>query len=413
MNMTIETKDLIECMADAIDLINPEIHHHHRRVICVAHYLGEQMGLPANQMENLTIAAAVHDIGALTRKSQQSIFRFEDNDSAHAVYGSNLLDVFPPFHHVAPIVLHHHAHWPAVRSAMSTGENVPLESQILHLADRLSVLIGEDFTLTKAGSIASRITEKSGTWFKPDLVAAFNMVAKKESFWLDTKDAMANRIIKRNLVRNLQLTSESLQSLGRMFRQMIDFRSSYTAAHSASVAIIAAVLADKMGFSEEECQMMHVAGDCHDIGKLAVPESVLDKGGTLLPEEYAVIRSHTYYTDRLLSAIPEFDSIRVWGALHHERMNGYGYPFKYSSAQIPMGSRIMAVADVFTATTEDRPYREGMQPGEALQVVTNMVGSGMLDPRVVHTLDGNFDEIMGYRAEAQQQALSDFKAFYS
>ncbi|MBP7402569.1 MAG: HD domain-containing protein [Clostridia bacterium] len=411
MNVTLETKDLVECIADAIDLISPDIQHHHRRVICIAHELGEKMGLPANQMENLTIAAAMHDIGASTRKAQESVFRFEDNDEGHARSGSDLLGVFRPFTHVAPIVRHHHTHWPQARGLATRGETVPVESQILHLADRLSVLIKPDFSLTRVPALTTRIMEKSGAWFQPDVAAAFQSISKRESFWLDARDGVASRILTRTLVRNLSLADEELRSLGRMFRMLIDFRSSYTAAHSAGVAAIACALADRMGFSEDECVMMQLAGELHDIGKLAVPESVLDKNGILLPEEYAAVRSHTYYTDRLLSSIPAFDSVRVWSALHHERLNGFGYPFKYNSAQIPMGSRIMAVADVFTAVTEDRPYREGIKPDEAAEVITNMVGSGGLDPKAVHTMVMNFDEINAIRLEAQQQARTEYAAF--
>jgi len=98
--------------------------------------------------------------------------------------------------------------------------------------------------------------------------------------------------------------------------------------------------------------------------------------------------------------------------LHHEKLNGKGYPFKFKANQIPLGSRIMAVADVFTAITEDRPYRKGMEGIEVLKVLENMVTSGSLDKRVVNALIDNYKVIDSKRCEEQIKALQEYHEFY-
>jgi HD-GYP domain-containing protein (c-di-GMP phosphodiesterase class II) len=147
--------------------------------------------------------------------------------------------------------------------------------------------------------------------------------------------------------------------------------------------------------------MMRIAGFLHDLGKLAVPTEILEKPGKLTPEEFTVIRSHTYYTYRILDTLDDFDTINTWGAFHHERLNGKGYPFHHTGDVLSLGSRIMCVADVFTAITENRPYRAGMSLSDALTVLRTMAGSNSLDPEIVSLLTNNTSDINTARIAAQ------------
>ncbi len=147
---------------------------------------------------------------------------------------------------------------------------------------------------------------------------------------------------------------------------------------------------------------MYVAGRLHDLGKLAVNDRILEKDGKLEPNEFAVIKSHTYYTARLMENIPEFSTIREWASYHHERLDGKGYPFGLGAAELNLGARIMAVADVFTAIKEDRPYRDGKTDDAAIKVLRSMAGP-TLDPRLVQLLIENFEEVDTLRIAAQTE----------
>lgn len=405
MNKIIQIIDLVESIADAIDLISPEVNNHHRRVTCIASYLGKECALSSNQQENLITAAAVHDIGALTSELYRSALEFDEDDTRHALIGAKMIREFLPMHHIAPIIKYHHSPWQE-----RTDEKIPLESRIIHLADRIAVLVTSNFHLGKVDAITRRITDRSGTSFQPDLVSVFMEVAKREAFWLDVKDALVQPMLSISLARNFNLQEQEIKALGQLYSQMIDFRSRFTVTHSSGVAATATSLARLLGFSANECTMMQLAGDLHDLGKLVIPESILNKRGRLTPEEYNIIRSHTYYTNRLLLNIRAFDTIRVWAALHHERLNGNGYPFHYNAEQIPLGSRIMAVADVFTAITEDRPYRQGMSNSEVRNVLSNMVLAESLDKRVVEALFENYEEINRSRQYEQKIAIEKYKS---
>jgi len=204
---------------------------------------------------------------------------------------------------------------------------------------------------------------------------------------------------------------KEFMNLGRVFSHIIDFRSSFTATHSAGVAASAEALDRLTGFSERESQMMRIAGYLHDLGELGVPAEILEKSSKLTEEEFNVIRSHTFYTFLALESIRDFNLINAWASFHHERLDGNGYPFHHNRENLSLGSRIMAVADVFTAITEDRPYRKGMTKYSVLQVIQQMVKTGALDPMVVSTLIQHFDDVNSTRTTAQDIASKEYQEF--
>ena len=124
--------------------------------------------------------------------------------------------------------------------------------------------------------------------------------------------------------------------------QIIDFRSAFTASHSIGVAESAQLLSKKLGFNKLEARMMYLAGLLHDIGKLSVPISILEKKGPLNNTEFNVIKKHTYYSYRIMSNIKGIESINQWASFHHEKLDGTGYPFAIKGSNLDLGSRIMA-----------------------------------------------------------------------
>ncbi|NLN49038.1 MAG: HD domain-containing protein [Clostridiales bacterium] len=127
--------------------------------------------------------------------------------------------------------------------------------------------------------------------------------------------------------------------------------------------------------------------------------------------EYKQIRTHTYYTYNLLSSINQFQTINEWASFHHEKLDGKGYPFRIKGERLSLGSRIMAVADVFTAITENRPYRLGMTKEETERILLNLVKSNAIDGGVVDILLQNFEEINRTRILAQKEAKKHYEKF--
>ncbi|NLA87275.1 MAG: HD domain-containing protein [Clostridiales bacterium] len=268
----------------------------------------------------------------------------------------------------------------------------------------------EENIIGQVNNINRNITEKSGGVFEPHLADAYMDISSKEYIWLDTTFEPLMSIMPNMMsFDTLELTIDEVVDLTKVFAQIIDFRSPFTAKHSSGVAAVAEKLAEMIGFSENECKMMLIAGYLHDLGKLAVGQEILENPGKLNLEEFHIIRSHTFYTYRTLQTIKEFETINLWASLHHERLNGEGYPFHYKAENIPLGSRIMAVADIFTAITEDRPYRRGMSQASAIDVMSGLIESESICPLVFSVVADNYEALNHIRDKAQEAASTEYQ----
>ncbi len=166
------------------------------------------------------------------------------------------------------------------------------------------------------------------------------------------------------------------------------------------------------GMPEPECWQIRVAGYLHDVGKLAIPKEIIEKGGKLNEEEFNTLKSHPYHTFRTLENIKGLEVINEWASFHHERLDGSGYPFCLKSKELSLGSRIVSIADVFTAIMEDRPYRPGMAPERALEVLKKDASEKSLDWGLVELLEENFDVLNTMRKDSQVEELKEFQEFY-
>jgi putative nucleotidyltransferase with HDIG domain len=140
----------------------------------------------------------------------------------------------------------------------------------------------------------------------------------------------------------------------------LDARDRYTAGHSAAVAVYSRDIAERMGVSEEEQQLVHLCGLVHDIGKVGLPPGLLEKAGALTLEERRQMEQHSVIGERILSKVDDYADIARIVRHHHERVDGLGYPDNLRKDEIPLLSRIIAVADAYNAMTSDRPYRDAM-----------------------------------------------------
>ena len=396
--------DIVLSVSRALDLLSPEISDHHHRVAYVASRLAAATGVDPLERRNIVVAGALHDVGAVSLVSRLSLLDYSlagykktshhpllDNIHQHGFDGYALLQGFKPFAAAAEAVRFHHVEWNHGRGAAFGDEPVPFASHILYLADRVAVLPnGPGHILTQAAGIRQQIMEGSGRLYMPELVEAFLDVSDSEAFWLDLASPHKEEIIRNHFgADDLVLDIGELYELARLFGCIIDYRSPYTARHSHSVAAVAEILAGLAGMQPHEQRLMGVSGFLHDVGKLAVPAEILDKPSTLTPEEMMVVKQHPYHSYRILSAVPGLHEIITHGALHHERLDGYGYPFRVH--RLPLASRVVAVADVFTAVSEDRPYRKGMPPAQALAALDMAAQDGALDEDLVALVHTSLD----------------------
>ena len=408
--------DLLLCLSRAQDLVSKQLANHQQQVAYLALRLAEQLDLSTTTQKRIFFAALIHDIGATSYNEKLEIIENElPNINDHAFRGAKIFAEFPYLKEEANIIRYHHLAWNHGEGLTFNNAHVPYESHIVHLADRVCAKINiQENILSQAPMIIESIKHDSGTKFDETLVEALIILSKKEYIWLDLiSTSPINKVADIGKYDALVLDTEDIIALAKVFSHVIDFRSKFTARHSVGVAVTAERLAQLANFSMIECKMMLIAGYLHDIGKLAIDNDVLEKPTKLNVDEFNQMRSHTYYTYQLLDMIPEFETIKIWASYHHEKLNGTGYPFHIMGDNITLGARIMAVADIFTAISENRPYRQGMENKNIINVLTNMVENRSIDGNIVHLLIDNFDEINNIRNDAQNMASIAYENFLS
>lgn len=257
------------------------------------------------------------------------------------------------------------------------GRDIPLYSRIALLAQVIDVFHtsgGRDSALAEA-------RRRSGSWFDPELVAAFESVARSDRFWrtLASSDIEAAVTPLAPPSHELPLDEDYLDDIAAAFGQIVDSKSPYTSGHSGRVAFYTDMVAGALELPEARRRWLKRGALLHDIGKLGVSNSILDKPGQLDREEWVEMRRHAQYTEEILSRIGAFSELALVAGAHHEKLDGTGYPRGLAAADIAMETRIITIADIFDAITADRPYRGAIPIPTAMEMMGKTVGTA-IDP---------------------------------
>jgi putative nucleotidyltransferase with HDIG domain len=254
------------------------------------------------------------------------------------------------------------------------GSAIPVEARILAVAQHLDVFSSE-LGVEKAMDVLS---ERSGRWFDPELVRVAEALHNRRTLWTSALPGTPEAIVRREAIGLAPETVNHLEAadidlLCEAFADVVDAKSSFTFRHSLGVTDAANLIAGKLGLKPERARLVQRAALLHDLGKLRVPNSILDKPGRLDEDEWRVVREHPRLTREILSRIRSFDELAAIAGAHHERLDGSGYPDGLNAASLPLEARIIAVADVYGALAEDRPYRRKMSADEVLELMAREV----------------------------------------
>jgi putative nucleotidyltransferase with HDIG domain len=238
------------------------------------------------------------------------------------------------------------------------GAEIPLFSRILNLSQTLEVF----YTHRNHAAAMDVARARSGRWFDPDLVKAAASLAATGALWreLDESGAIDSALALEPEDRRLTGGDEMVENICQAFAEIIDAKSPFTYRHSHGVADAAVSISRQLGLSDRDTTLIRRAALLHDIGKLSVPNTILEKPGPLTPGEWDIVKQHPYYSYEILRRVSGFERISEIAAAHHEKLDGSGYFRHLSAAQLPLEARILVVADIFDALSANRPYRESM-----------------------------------------------------
>jgi HD-GYP domain-containing protein (c-di-GMP phosphodiesterase class II) len=248
------------------------------------------------------------------------------------------------------------------------GEDIPLLARIANVAQVAEAFYSEHGVDAAVDVVRAR----KGRWFDPALARRVAAWRRDGAFWAalgsDGTLAATARALEPG-ARELRVDDDGLDEIARAFADIIDAKSPYTFRHSTNVARYAVGIAGEQGLDMAARRRLRRAGLLHDVGKLGVSNTVLDKPGMLTPSERAEVELHPRYTWEILQRVQAFSGFARLAAVHHERLDGRGYPWGVGAADLDAEARALCVADVYEALTADRPYRAGMSPEDALLIL--------------------------------------------
>ena len=411
--ITIDMRKAVVALSDALDLVGVDEVQHGKRVAYIAVECGKRLGLDKDSCNEIFEIGLIHDIGVSeTSEHKHLIDEFVwENEHIHCQTGFELIKDYPPFTNYAFPLLYHHTPWEKLKNIKISSRHKRF-ANIIHLADKINTLAAPYYggdLLKKTDEICAEISKHKSTRFNTSIANAFLDIATCPAFWI-TLDSryLANYIDDcYHSEKPREASLQEIKYLAKIFATIVDAKSKFTAEHSFNVAALSYFIGETYGLSQSICIKIEIAGLLHDIGKLKIPDEILDKSGTLTESERAIINQHSYETYEILRKIPGLEDIAQWAGYHHETLNQQGYPFRPQAAKISIESRIISIADIFQALAQQRPYRPSLSTLEISAILHKMVDKGEIDEMIVDIVDENLERCYEIAIMEHQQPNHD------
>lgn len=388
-----KTQHVVRFLTDALDLVGVSDRGHDKRVGLIAHALAVRLGLAPAVRERIFVAGLLHDCGVSSTFTHDHLVAEDQwgEVDRHCERGAKLLQSLDGFACLAPIVRNHHRPW-----ASPELEAVPpeprVEANLVFLADRLDAWIASG--MRSRQDALARARASLGTLFSPAFAPALEAIARDPVFWDDLAVARVPERVDEILptIAFEPLSDRDLGTVPYLMAAIVDAKCPYTAEHSFRVAAIARRLGETLGLPAAECADLEKAGLLHDIGKLAIPDEIINKRGPLTADERRVMEGHAAHSYDVIVRLPGLEHVAELARHHHEREDGRGYPDGIGGPSLPAAARALGTADVFQALTQRRAYRPGKDTAEVRDTLGKARQSGWLDATSLDALEARFDE---------------------
>lgn len=390
--------DVLKALSYIIDVEEKTKLYHSWRTAYLAKCLAEEkckdLVLP------VYIAGLLHDLGTfdLSNRLVHHRDQMENVDVAdvriHAQKGAAIVASLSGFIPIAKIIIDHHE-W-------ISGEGYPrglkqdeisIESQILRIADKFA--LQADLTpVTEISDLHKILKDRIGREFSREMYDYLMDKLKSDNLWESIIDEKKlTDLTDRTFTRITTEKDEGLfidRNVLHFFGRVLDAKHAYTEGHSQRVSYFSMIIALALGLSDEQVRKIELAAFLHDIGKVGIPNSILDKPGALSPEEFEIIQKHASLSYDIVKGITVFERLAYIVGSDQEHWDGSGYPDRLSKEDIPIESRIIFIADAFDAMTSNRSYHKAVSVADAIKELKKSAGTDF-DPDIVNTACGIFE----------------------
>lgn len=385
----LDNNGIIGIVQRTLNQVDKRLMDHGSRVCYLVYRMLRKDGrYSLSQQRDLCFLAMLHDIGAYKMEEIDKMVQFETgNVWEHSIHSYLFIKHFSSMGACTAALLFHHTDWEQLRKFTKLSPMCRQVAQLINIADRADVFLHTTKRSTR--DFAEVLRKRRGTQFAPEIVDLFletapaypiekQMVEDKE-FW--------------GLVADVPFTKEEIEACLRMLIFTIDFRSRHTVTHTLTTTHISINLAERLGYAEEMQRKIACGAMLHDLGKIGIPVEILEFPGKLSPQAMSIMRTHVDLTRQILGESVS-EEVREIALRHHEKLDGTGYPIGLSAKDLTLPQRIVAVADIVSALSGTRSYKDAFSKEKTLAILRQNCAAGKLDAHVVDTVILHYDEIM-------------------
>ena len=398
---TLNNKSIIGIMRRFCSNIESRLTEHGSRVAYIVFRMLHKAELcSAIELRDLCLLAHIHDIGAYKTEEISRMLQFETHNVwGHCSYGYLFIRYFSPLKKLAPAILFHHAARNLLKEQEELTPSIRNVAQIIHIADRIDVSMsveGKSWKDTRRSLIKGR-----GTAYAPhlvDLAAKLNLTQTIEEEQRTDPDYF-------DFLTSIPLSTEDTTDYLKMLVFLIDFRSSYTATHTITTTSISYELALLLDLPESQINQILCGSLLHDLGKIAIPMEILEFPGKLSSQAMSIMMTHVDLTEEIFGGAID-ETIQRISLRHHEKLDGSGYPRGLTAKELTVAERLVAIADIISALTGKRSYKDSFPKDKIIAILTNMKNTGLLDSSIVDLTVKNLDMILEATADRCKPILN-------
>lgn len=404
--MLFNLNEFLMSVSFALDFVEIDIlgvsSNHGKRTAYISLHLAKALGLNDKELHDVVALAILHDNGVSEKALHDRFLKIDSTNAKnperikeHCSIGEENIRMYPFLTKNTNIIKYHHENVDGTGYYGLKEHEIPLMAQIIHMADILEINFRLENNNDEVKSkIFEFINNQVNKMFSPRLVYAFHRIATNQIFWQNLTDENIHNSLKLDTPQHsIDLSLEEIRKITGVFSNIIDSKSEFTQRHSRDLTNKVTIMADYYELDFDKKLKLEIAAGLHDIGKLAVPNTILDSPQKLTNDEFAIIKKHPYYTRLALTEIEGFEDITEWASNHHEKLNGKGYPFGKMAKDLDFESRLIACLDIYEALTEERPYRRVLAHEESMEILNKMKDDGFIDSTITEDINYVFSRL--------------------
>lgn len=386
----IDDQNVMYIVRNVLDAVDNRLVAHGERVAYLVWKIMTFEGRLPKEIRIASELALMHDIGAFKTDEIDSMLTFDCASSwDHAIYGYVFLKYLSPLELYADCILYHHLPYEKLAGVSCSH---PYITSLIHLCDRIDVLSRSAEGVTK-----EKLESYPDKEFDERRIRSFFKLEASEQILKKLKDGTYREENNRHF-QTFRFSEETKVKYLEMLAYSIDFNSEHMVLHTIMTVALSVEIARFMGLSGSDIEKIKYGSLLHDIGKVKIPMSILEKAGMLNEEEMKIMRDHVVYSEEILSDYLPKDIFLI-AVRHHEKLNGRGYPHGLYGADLNIPERIVAIADITSALLGKRSYKEKMSYDKTMRILHQMGDQGELDSDIINFLDA-YQNVIFKRANA-------------